>query len=200
MPRNKQFDREEVLQKAMELFWKNGYHATSMQDLVDHLGINRASMYNTFGGKEKLFLEAFRLYQKMGSNYFKNFEGILQRKKVRAFLEDFFKGELKAVKKDKDRKGCMVVNVATELSNQSEAVYQLVQLNMENFVELFSRIIQIGQNGGEIDDTIPAEVLARKLFTFYNGVKVLAKIEPDVKKLEEVVGLELDFLFAGTEK
>ncbi|MEM9921565.1 MAG: helix-turn-helix domain-containing protein, partial [Bacteroidota bacterium] len=64
MPRSKNFDRQEVLQKAVELFWQKGFHATSMQDLVDHLEINRGSMYNTFGGKEQLFQEALALYKK----------------------------------------------------------------------------------------------------------------------------------------
>ena len=59
MPRTKQFNEEEILKKAMELFWEKGFHATSIQDLVAHLGINRASLYDTFGGKEELFKKAF---------------------------------------------------------------------------------------------------------------------------------------------
>jgi TetR/AcrR family transcriptional repressor of nem operon len=54
MPRVKLFDENEVLNKAMNLFWKQGYSATSIQDLVSHLGINRASLYDTYGDKEKL--------------------------------------------------------------------------------------------------------------------------------------------------
>ena len=49
------FNEDEVLIKAMELFWNKGYHATSIQDLVSNLGINRASLYDTFGGKKELF-------------------------------------------------------------------------------------------------------------------------------------------------
>ena len=62
MPRVKLFDEKEVLTKAMDLFWKQGYAATSIQDLVAYLGINRASMYDTFGGKEALFSMAFEQY------------------------------------------------------------------------------------------------------------------------------------------
>lgn len=53
MPRVKKFDEKEVLEKAMELFWIQGYHATSIQDLVDHLGINRASLYDTYGERNR---------------------------------------------------------------------------------------------------------------------------------------------------
>ena len=56
------FDRDEVLAKAMELFWKNGFQNTGMSELLDHMGIQRQSFYNTFGSKEKIFLEAVTLY------------------------------------------------------------------------------------------------------------------------------------------
>ena len=62
MPRVKRFNEDEVLAKAMHLFWERGYSATSIQDLVDRLGINRASLYATYGGKEELFDRAFMQY------------------------------------------------------------------------------------------------------------------------------------------
>ena len=62
MPRHKEFDREEVLLKAMMVFRDKGYEATSMQDLVDHMKINRFSLYETFKSKHELFLEALQAY------------------------------------------------------------------------------------------------------------------------------------------
>ena len=72
MPRVKSFDEKEVLDKAIHLFWKQGYTATSIQDLVTHLGINRASLYDTFGDKEELFKKAFEQYRKT------SFDGLTQ--------------------------------------------------------------------------------------------------------------------------
>ena len=63
MPRVKKFDERETLQQAMEIFWKKGFHATSIQDLVDGLGIKIASIYHTFGDKEQLFIRAFNHYR-----------------------------------------------------------------------------------------------------------------------------------------
>ena len=60
--RTKQFVREEALDKAVELFWQQGYEATSIQNLVDKMGINRSSMYDTFGDKQQLFLVAMERY------------------------------------------------------------------------------------------------------------------------------------------
>ncbi|MCE7002789.1 TetR/AcrR family transcriptional regulator [Kibdelosporangium philippinense] len=62
MPRTKEFDPDAVLRSALNLFWRKGYEATSIQDLVDHLGIGRASMYATFGTKHDLYLRALDLY------------------------------------------------------------------------------------------------------------------------------------------
>ncbi len=62
MGRPKEFDEAEVLERAVELFWARGYQATSVQDIVDHVGVNRQSLYNEFGGKDALFLAALRRY------------------------------------------------------------------------------------------------------------------------------------------
>ena len=69
MPRAKEFDPEMVLDKAMDLFWTKGYEATSIKALVDHMGINRFSLYSTFGDKHQLFLRACdRYHEKMANN------------------------------------------------------------------------------------------------------------------------------------
>src|SRR6266404_4009435 len=62
MARTKEFDSDAVLEKALGLFWERGYEATSMADLVGHLGIARASIYATFGGKRDLYLKALERY------------------------------------------------------------------------------------------------------------------------------------------
>ena len=62
MPWQKSFDSDAALQKAMEAFWARGYEATSMQDLVDCMGLGRGSLYATFGGKRSLFVQALRRY------------------------------------------------------------------------------------------------------------------------------------------
>src|SRR5882762_5197437 len=65
MARHKEFDRDEALHKAMEVFWSRGYKATSIQDLVKHMGINRQSLYDTFGDKHALYLLALDRYREI---------------------------------------------------------------------------------------------------------------------------------------
>src|SRR5260370_742343 len=61
----KQFDRKEVLDRAMRVFWERGYEATSIQNLVEATGINRASLYATFGGKKELFINSLSRYEEV---------------------------------------------------------------------------------------------------------------------------------------
>ena len=62
MARHKEFEREVVLEKAMATFWRYGYEGTSVQTLVENMGINRGSIYDTFGDKRSLFLAAIQHY------------------------------------------------------------------------------------------------------------------------------------------
>jgi TetR/AcrR family transcriptional regulator, transcriptional repressor for nem operon len=65
MARHKEFDRDEALRKAMEVFWSRGYEAASIEDLVKHMGINRQSLYDTFGHKHALYLKALDRYREV---------------------------------------------------------------------------------------------------------------------------------------
>jgi len=113
MPRSKTFDKQIVLNSAMQLFWKKGFHATSMQDLVDHLGVNRASLYSTYGDKEQLFTKALLNYKEQSrrgmSCYFEN------QPSIKAGFKTLFTDAVKDSVADKDRKGCFAVNTTAEL-------------------------------------------------------------------------------------
>ena len=73
MARKKEFDEVEVLDKALDVFWKKGYSATSIQDLVDSMGINRASIYDTWGDKHNLYVESLKRYRQKSSSWFFSF-------------------------------------------------------------------------------------------------------------------------------
>ena len=92
MARSKQFNTEEVLEKAIRLFWKQGFHATSMEDLVSMLGINRASMYNTFGSKQALFEQAVEMYKNREINRIADF--LYYQLNVRQGLALLFQGQI----------------------------------------------------------------------------------------------------------
>src|SRR5690606_518976 len=113
MARSKEFDPETVLRRALELFWRRGYEATSMADLVEHLGIGRASLYATFGSKHDLYMKALECYVRTQEPA--PVELLSQPgpalPAVRALVELCTEDSIR----DLERRGCMIVNAAAEL-------------------------------------------------------------------------------------
>src|ERR1700733_12101908 len=112
MARTKDFDETEVLNKAIDLFWHKGYNGTSMQDLVDGLGISRSSLYDTYGDKHALFIKALESYQATASG---KLCGIINdqtpaKETIKQLLE-YITSELLD---DKTQKGCFMVNAEVE--------------------------------------------------------------------------------------
>lgn len=192
MPRTKQFDEKEVLSKAMELFWEKGFHATSIQDLVSYLGINRASLYDTFGGKEELFNKAFQQYRSTNSNFIKTlFEN---EKSVKKGFKKLFDKAIEETLNDTARKGCFVVNTTTEMIPGDSSIHSVLMQNKEMAEKLFMNYIQSGIESGEIEASKNAKNIGLMLFTLYNGLRVVAKVDSDPKKLTDMVEAGLSIL------
>jgi len=192
MPRTKTFDQEKVLESAMQLFWKKGFHATSMQDLVSHLGINRASLYGTYGDKGQLFSKAFINYKEQSRAgigcYFENQPSI----KV-GFKRLFTDAVLDSVR-DKDRKGCFVVNTTTELIPGDENIQKLLEENKKDVEDMFYSILKKGEHNGEISKDKDLRGLASYLFTFFAGLKIAGKVQPSRVNLSKTVEVALSVL------
>ena len=192
MPRVKTFDENEVLTKAMNLFWKQGYSATSVQDLVSHLGINRASLYDTFGDKEQLFKKSFELYRKS------NKEGLVQffdsRPNVKAGFSELFENAIKEAINDKDRKGCFVVNTTTELIPNDENLLEILESNKRDFEMIFFEYLKKGKEKGQLKTTQDLKSIASLFYTLYNGIRVVAKVRPNHKKLSDSINVALSLL------
>ena len=193
MPRVKQFDREEVLEKAMELFWQKGFHATSIRDLVEYCGINRASMYDTFGGKDEIFLQALNRYHRESHHHLHQLGANLEQKPVQQFLSDFLFKKIQIIRKDPDSKGCFMVNSTTELASQSESIHKVVHSSMCQMRSFFKDVIELAQRNGEISAQRTSSSLALHLFTFISGLEVVGKIEKE--DLEKLIQSELDLIF-----
>lgn len=192
MPRTKQFDEKEVLNKAMELFWEKGFHATSIQDLVSHLGINRASLYDTFGGKEELFNTAFQHYRSTNSNFIQTlFES---EKSVKKGFKKLFDKAIEETLTDTGRKGCFVVNTTTEMIPGDSSIHSVLMQNKEMAEQLFISYIQTGIDSGEIDASKNPKSIGRMLFTLYNGLRVVGKVDSNQRKLTEMIKAGLSVL------
>ena len=182
MPWEKQFDDAEVLEKAMQAFWARGYEATSIQDLVDCMGLNRGSIYAAFGDKRRLFLRALRHYETYHRRSW--LETLQARHTPRAAILSVFDGAIGAALSDRSRSGCFLVNTAIELSPHDREVADAVATGLRETEGFFRDRILDGQDSGEIPAHIDAVGTARTLLGLLTGLRVLARSRPERPLLE----------------
>src|SRR5947209_10757811 len=114
MAGKKAFDPQQVLEKAMDLFWKQGYEGTSIEELVQCMGLGRGSLYDTFGDKHALYLAAL-------SQYLTKYQGqvaafLQQTAPLSEILERFFQTCIEILLSDPARRGCFLVNAIIEMA------------------------------------------------------------------------------------
>jgi TetR/AcrR family transcriptional repressor of nem operon len=192
MPKAKQFDETEVLIKARELFSEKGYNGTSMDDLVQATGLSRSSIYDTFGDKHGLFLKSLNHYRcsQQGDLEKQCAKSDTPKKKIRSI----FDYTIKDILADKDRKGCLMINVSMELSAVDKDVAAVSLANMEGMEQIFSSMVKEGQTKGEISKKFTPKALARHLYSSLMGLRVSGMNRPDADALREIVKLALSIL------
>lgn len=192
MARKKNFDEVEVLHKALHLFWRKGYNATSIQDLVDELGVNRASLYDTWGDKHKLYLASLKLYRQSASS--RLLEDIRSDMPARQVIESFLMRIVNDVMMDQEKKGCFLVNATTELANLDSEINHMVDENRKTIVEVLAEIIKEGQEKGEFKSQKSPQALACFIFNSLNGLRVMGKGDVPFDEMKEVVDITLSAL------
>lgn len=176
----------------MELFWRKGYTATSIQDLVSHLGINRASLYDTYGGKDELFSKAFDLYRKENTKAVENF--LHRHTQVKEGFKALFDVAIAESIADTDRKGCFVVNTTTELIPHNSKMLVVLETNKKTFEQIFHQYLETGELAGQFKAAKDLKSLAALLFTLYNGLKVVSKLNPEKESLTKTIATGLSLL------
>ncbi len=150
MARKKQYKEEEVIEKAMHLFWRNGYENTSVQMLEKEMGINKFSIYSSFGSKHGIFLESLKSYKAKTKEMFDKF------KKASNGVEDikqFFYDSVHIGYQDGFEKGCLVTNTYNEFSEREDSeINDQMTLFMDNLKSLFIEKLKIDPTKDE--DTI----------------------------------------------
>lgn len=186
MPWEKQFDVNEVLDKAMQVFWHRGYGATSVQDLVRETGINRGSLYATYRDKHALFLASLRMYaENLRHEKLTQLErDFTPREAIRQLLFAF--AELATEKGSS--KGCFLTNTALELAAHDSKVAKIVAKAQQDMESFFVRMIERGQDAGEIRATLKPAATASGLLATLIGLAVLCRSRPEPRLLKSIVG------------
>lgn len=187
----KQFDRDEVLNKALQVFWNKGFAATSMQDLVSIMEINRASLYQTYGSKRLLFNNSLDRYI---DNMRKQLNQILQLpgsplENLQDVLKNFVTGSL-----DAGMQGCLLGNTAVELGPHDPEIAKKLRNIWDEFETIFSTIIQHAVDNNEIKSNIDVTTLGYLLNINLQGLVVETKINTSKEKLLISIDLLFDLI------
>lgn len=192
MARSKSFDPDVVLRKAMQLFWRQGYEATSVNDLVQGMGINRASLYGTFGDKRSLFLKALNRY--IETVLEPRLSALEQTPSPFEGLRELF-GELAAFAAgDPQRRGCLVVNTACELANRDAEVAARLRAQAEALEARLARLLARARADGEIAADRDPKTLAACLAALIDGLRVRSKLGADRASLDSIAATALALL------
>lgn len=184
MPWGKSFDTEDALAKAMEAFWARGYEATSMQDLVDCMGIGRGSLYATFGDKRSLFIQALRRYDQ---HHRSDWTGRLARlPSGKTAIIAAFDGVIAAALDGGCRNGCLLINTALELSPHDKEIGQIVSRCLADMELFFRDQLEKAQAAGEVSPTLSPDQTAKTLLALLVSLRVFTRTRPEPALLRAV--------------
>jgi TetR/AcrR family transcriptional repressor of nem operon len=182
---DRQFNRQEVLGKAMAHFWSHGYERTGMTDLTREMGIGRQSLYNTFGDKRTLFLEALELYFEQGV------EPVLSILRGPGPAMDNMKGVFEFWKQmagNPDCSGCMIGNTLAEFGQDDREVQKLIQRYVGRIQKAIHDTLVRARTEGTLKSGLSESDLALTLVTTSQGGALLSKAGADPSNATSVLG------------
>lgn len=186
MARTAEFDREEVLQRAMELFWQKGYCKCSMSCLVEATRLKPGSIYAAFRSKEGLFLEALEYY---GSQSVQKLDTCLKKAGtplggIRLFLEMIGN----SIEKGERQHGCFLVNTILEYPPENNTVTREVSRYLGAIESRIHGALVSAMNEGELPEDSNPDILSKFIMVNIWGLQVLAKTNPDKETVRAVLG------------
>ena len=187
-----EFDLDNALDLAVEMFWAKGYEATSLSDLLSGMNISRSSFYQAFGSKHGLFeLCLIRFRERQVARMRAALDGAATAKR-------FIRSMLAAIVSDAASmdtpKGCLIMNTATEFAGRDASVARLVSHATSDFADVFAAAVRRAQHEGDISPEKDAEALARYIVSTISGLKTMVKAGYSPKAVDEVAEVALGAL------
>ena len=172
MARPQEFDPNEALQVAIEVFWENGYYDTSVDEVIRRSGVAKYGIYGTFGSKRELFKKVLNQY---ASDRHRDIQSPIR--KLGASLPDilkFFKRAVKLMTQDEARRGCLIVNTGVELGLRDTEIRDFVLNFFQETEEVMVRCLTNAMKLGQIEVLPNVSALATYLITEFRTALMLA--------------------------
>lgn len=192
MARPQAFVREEVLDAAIGCFWSRGFEATSIRDLTAEMGLHGPSLYNAFGDKRGLFIEALQRYATctMRERIARLDELASPVSAIHAFFRELIDKSLA----DPEHRGCMIVNAALDVAAHDEGIRAIVSGLLGEIEGFFRRAVAAARLGGQVSRHLDPEDMGRLFLGIVIGIRVLARTGAGQEALEGVARPALSLL------
>jgi TetR/AcrR family transcriptional repressor of nem operon len=189
MVRSREFDEDEVLERAMEAFWLRGYRATTLEQLLEAMQLSKSSFYATFGSKKDVLLTALRRYadSAMGGLV----APLLRPQAGRAEIEETLERLVRHARSRDGARGCLVNNCLGEVAPHEPDVRVAVRTILAALEARLVEIVSRAQEAGEITRDESPRTIARFLATTFGAINMAAKARPTRGELDDVVHMAL---------
>ncbi|WP_171162095.1 TetR/AcrR family transcriptional regulator [Streptomyces sp. I05A-00742] len=196
MARPRQFDEQNAVNSATELFWRRGYHATSVRDLGDELKLTPSSLYRTFTDKHTLFLRALDHYRATESTQARQRLDASDRP-VREVLREWMLWLVTCPAGGESGRGCFVVNTATELGTADDQVHERTEAAFAVTRQALHAVLAEGRERGELSTDLDIGGAAELLFTTVLGLRVRERAGHEMERLTTAIDLAIRALGAA---
>jgi TetR/AcrR family transcriptional repressor of nem operon len=177
----RQFDEDALLEVALKTFWQNGFAATSMVDVAEATGVQRGSLYNAYGDKERLFLLAFERY---ASRFLGSVRHALSNPDPAVALTALFKGAIASMTEGAPSRGCLTTKTALELPLAGKAIEASVKQLIEDFTALIREALSAPAARRKL--SCDPDVAADLAVTFTRGLAVMERAYRNPRHLEKM--------------
>jgi TetR/AcrR family transcriptional repressor of nem operon len=197
MARQKEFDPERALAKAMNLFWRLGYENTSLEALMKEMGIARQSLYDTFGDKRALYLRAMAHYRDQTNTQTQRMlNGIPS---VRDGFAKLLYG-MAAETRQQHERGCLLLSANLQRDPKDAVVRDFLRDNQARVEAIFVDALARAQKRGELSTNDDPAALARFFVVTIQGMRAMARLKSDREALEQVARIALARFTSSTEE
>ncbi|MBY6195970.1 TetR/AcrR family transcriptional regulator [Vibrio hangzhouensis] len=169
MAKSAQFDRDDVIHKAMLLYWEKGFHATTMRNLQHAVDMRPGSIYAEFGSKEGMFKAAIEHYVRLGGERLE--QAILDQDSPLKGLASFVFDSVKPCHKEMPNNMCMLAKTVAELSDEQTELLSITRNSLRLMEQKFADVITRAQALGEVNSDISSQRLAQHLQIQIMGIR-----------------------------
>ncbi len=185
MAKTAKFDRQEVIDKATNLYWKKGFHATSMRNLQDEIDMRPGSIYSAFGSKDGLFKESLRNYTDKGLAQLQGFAE--QNNSPIDTLKAFVKSQVIDTQTDAPNGICMLSKTLCELTDENQELIDVTKNHLGEIASEMVILIEQAKANGEIDNAKYTQELVEHIQIQIAGLRTFAKINGDKQLLDKKI-------------